>query len=165
MKNIFKNLSKRNEAFTLIELLIVIAVLGSLAGIVVVRFTGAQSAALDTKRKSELRQYQNALEIFATRNNSAYHISTSTIDASSMCTAIGLTSGSCPNDPKSASGWQNYRYQSNASGTDYVLWTRLEKLNTSGVAESFIVCSDGQAGVMPVTTWTAPTAAGVCPNI
>lgn len=165
MKNIFKNLSKRNEGFTLIELLIVIAVLGSLAGIVVVRFTGAQSAALDTKRKSELRQYQNALEIFATRNNSAYHISTSTIDASSMCTAIGLTSGSCPNDPKFSSGWQNYRYQSNASGTDYVLWVELEKDATGDNInhDSFVLCSDGQAGIM-ISTWTGPTG-GVCPNI
>lgn len=142
------------SAFTLIELLIVIAILGSLAAFVVIRFTGAQSQALDTKRKSEVKQYQNALEIYATKNGGNYVTQTSTVTAYSVCATLGLSS--CTHDPKISSGWPDYNYQSSAGGLNYVIWSKLEKTN-----DFFVVCSNGQTGSMP-TNWTGPVS-GACP--
>jgi prepilin-type N-terminal cleavage/methylation domain-containing protein len=142
------------RGFTLIELLIVIAILGTLASLVVLRFRGAQATALDTKRQAELKQYQNALEIYATRRET-YPASINAA-ANTICTTLGLAAGTCPSDPKLASGWRNYTYQSNASGLNYVLFAQLER-----TSEFFVLCSNGRNGLMP-STWGASTA-GVCP--
>ena len=58
---------KSIQGFTLIEMLIVIAVISILAGIVLVGITGFQSGARDTKRIGDLRGMQNTLELFYTR--------------------------------------------------------------------------------------------------
>jgi len=141
--------------FSLIELLVVIAVLGMLATFVIVRFTGVQLTAVDTKRQSELRQYQNALEIYATKKNSLYppDLDVAAVD---LCGNPINLSISCAQDPKVSQGWKDYWYQSNVTGTDYVLYSQLERTE-----EFFVLCSDGQVGKMP-DNWTGPLS-GVCP--
>lgn len=52
------------EGFTLIELLIVISIIGVLATIGVISFSGAQERARDANRKSDLRNIQTAIEVF-----------------------------------------------------------------------------------------------------
>jgi len=144
------------SGFTLIELIVVVAILGTLATLVMIRFTGAQSSARDTRRQSDVRQYQNALEVYANRSNSLYPVYASAINVttSSFCnTELKLTN--CPDDPQGANP---YKYQSNASGTEYVVWTRLEKPNTAGNTEYYIVCSNGSVGRKE----TAPSSA-TCP--
>ncbi len=74
--------------FTLVELLIVIAVLGVLATIGIMTFPAAQKRARDTRRRSDLKQYQTALELYANRNNSFFYDSAGSIQAdTSLCTA------------------------------------------------------------------------------
>ena len=58
---------KSIQGFTLIEMLIVIAVISILAGIVLVGVTGFQETARDTKRIGDLRGVQNSLELYYTR--------------------------------------------------------------------------------------------------
>lgn len=141
-------------AFTLIELLIVIAVLGVLTTIVVLRFTGVQDSARDAKRQSELKQYQTSLEVYANKNGN-YPIQASATNVAGMCATFGLTG--CPDDPKAG---QNYKYVSNASGTSYVLWAQLERPVTASTYEYFVVCSDGKVGKTPTTT---TISGGTCP--
>ena len=136
---------KNTRAFTLIELLVVVAILGLLATFVMFSFQGSQRAALDTKRQSDIRQYQTALEVYANRNNSLYP-SSGTANMSTICTA-NLNITSCPDDPKAASNG-SYRYQSN--GAQYIIWAHLEKTN-----DYFVVCSNGKVGKS--ATVPAPT--------
>ena len=126
----------RKSAFTLIELLIVIAILGSLASVVVVRFRGAQTTALDTKRQAELKQYQNALEIYATRTDR--YPANINATANTICGTLGITS--CPDDPKAAAG-MHYVYISDASGLNYVLYATIERTTSY-----FVLCSNGKVG-------------------
>jgi len=56
-------------AFTLIELLIVIAILGVLATIVLVSLGEARKRARDVRRISDIRQLQIALELYHNQNN------------------------------------------------------------------------------------------------
>ena len=56
------------KGFTLIELLVVVAIIGILAGIILVGVGGALSKSRDSRRIAELRQIQNALELYRAKN-------------------------------------------------------------------------------------------------
>lgn len=133
---------KLSQGFTIIELLVVIAIVGTLATFVIVQFTGAQTSARDTHRESDIKQYQTALEVYATRNNSIYPNNGGAGydgNAVTLCATLGISG--CPSDSKAGSTWPDYHYTSTTSGSDYVLWTKLEK-----TLDYFVVCSSGQAG-------------------
>lgn len=55
---------KRNKGFTLIELMVVIVIIGILAGLTLTGFAGARKVARDGKRKADLEQIRSALEIY-----------------------------------------------------------------------------------------------------
>lgn len=131
--------------FTLIELLVVISVIGILITIASVSFTQSQKQARDAVRKSDLRQYQTALEAFANKNVSfLYPSRTTAVDASSLCAVLGI-SGSCPTDPKAPD--YLYYYLTDGSGnpnndaSQYLLWSYLE-----GSSNYWVVCSNGKVG-------------------
>lgn len=59
---------KKSKGFTLIELLVVVAIIGVLATIVLSSLSEARARARDAKRKSDLAQIGNALQIWALDN-------------------------------------------------------------------------------------------------
>jgi general secretion pathway protein G len=63
------SIAKREDGFTLIELMIVIAVLGILAGIAIPKFSGVQDKAEIAAAKSELKSIQTGLEMYYAENN------------------------------------------------------------------------------------------------
>src|SRR5205085_597888 len=63
---------KSIRAFTLIELLIVVAIIAILAAIAVPNFLEAQTRAKVSRSKSDLRNFATALESYAVDNNSHY---------------------------------------------------------------------------------------------
>lgn len=65
-----KDSSARRRGFTLIELLVVVAIIGMLASVVLASLTSARAKAKDARRAADLRQIQNALELYATDNGS-----------------------------------------------------------------------------------------------
>lgn len=56
------------SGFTIVELLVVIVVIGILAGLVLNSFSGAQGRARDAKRKTDIRTLTTALEIYYAEN-------------------------------------------------------------------------------------------------
>jgi general secretion pathway protein G len=145
------------KGFTLIELLVVISVIGILVSLALVSFSSSQKQARDVGRKSDLKQYQTALEVFANKTAVfTYPSRTVKIDVSNLCATLGI-SGSCPTDPKAPDSV--YRYLSDGTGSPnndasrYVLWATLE-----GVSGYWVVCPNGKVGQI-----TGEPTSSACP--
>ena len=138
---------KVKSGFTLIELLVVISIIGILAGLTLVSFTAAQKQARDTERQSDLKQYQNLLEAYASTNRGLYPVQTTTWELSALC-GNPLPAVNCPQDP--SGGTWDYLYISDQAGggpttaTKYVLWAYQE-----ATSEYFVICSEGDTGTTP----------------
>ncbi|MEJ0072566.1 MAG: type II secretion system protein [Candidatus Saccharibacteria bacterium] len=63
------SLKNKSKGFTIVELLIVIVVIGILATLVIVTFTGIQQKARDSKRKTDIGAIQASLESYYSSNN------------------------------------------------------------------------------------------------
>lgn len=134
--------SRKSSGFTLIELLIVIAILAGLGSIVIMNFPGIQKRGRDTQRKSDIKQYQTAMELYANRNNGAYPNGPNNGSiTSNVCPSI-LQLTICPEDPMIGSGHDQYRITSTLTG--YILWATLELPPTP--TTYFAVCSSGESG-------------------
>ncbi len=59
-----KNKENNKKGFTLIELLVVVAIIGILSSVVLASLNSAREKARDARRKSDLKQIQNALEMY-----------------------------------------------------------------------------------------------------
>ncbi len=157
-------MKKALRGFTLIELLVVISLIGILAALAIVSYTGTQKQARDTQRKSDLKQYQNASEIAANKNDGIYFSRTngSGVGASTtLCADLSLSS--CSADPRFEDDSSFvYLYQSDGTGngnidaTQYVLWGKLENKE-----EYWVVCSNGKTGSTPQSGFVAPSG-GEC---
>ncbi|HTE57227.1 MAG TPA: type II secretion system protein [Verrucomicrobiae bacterium] len=63
-------LQRKNEGFTIVELLIVIVVIGILAALVVTTFTGIQQRARNTERETDIKAIHGQLEAYYAQNGS-----------------------------------------------------------------------------------------------
>lgn len=62
------SLNKQNKGFTIVELLIVIVVIGILAGLVITTYNGIQQKARNTERTTDLKTFQSQLEAYYANN-------------------------------------------------------------------------------------------------
>jgi len=154
------------KAFTLVELLVVISIIGLLAAIALVSFTGSQKQARDTQRKSDIKQYQLALENNANKVGGLYPQrpdGAGVLAWSTLCTDLSQTS--CPQDPRyTKDNTFAYYYQSDGTISDgtavaanYVLWAKIENVGTTTY---WVVCSNGKSGQL---TSGVPPTGGTCP--
>ena len=119
------NLNKK--AFTLVELLIVIAIIGLIAAVSIIALGNARSKSRDTKRVTDIKQIQTALGLFF-GDTGRYHtvdewntgslFSTSSTGTTTYMNRIpvapGITDGDCDRDRA------NYSYYS-YNGSTYSL--------------------------------------------
>lgn len=154
-----KNLIENYKGFTLLELLIVIAVIGVLARIVVVSFPAASKRARDATRRSDIKQYQTAMETYINRSTTGSFYANSGTPDSTDCGTSNLKMSACPVDPKST-----WNYTLNSTATGYIIYAQLEQPNDS-TKPYFVVCSDGRVGECadPGAIFACATGAGSCP--
>ena len=142
--------NKNKKGFTIIELLVVISIIGLLATISVVVLNGARRKSRDTKRISDIRQINTALEMYY---NDRYSYPADTQFSSvlgtsygsalcyegfvlntSYCTTTGkIYLGVVPGNP--APGGVSYVYKQLSSGMDYQISFLLEE-NLEGLLKT-----------------------------
>jgi general secretion pathway protein G len=133
------------KGFTLIEMLIVIAIVGTLSSLVLVGLGPVQRQGRDARRLSDLKQTQTALELYYTKNG-AYPTSISWEGLTTAIVGGGIGVKSIPKDPSPA---RTYRYGSD--GTSYVLGAELEDANNPNLKEDVdgllfgVSCDDASA--------------------
>lgn len=130
-------LSSSRKGFTLIEMLIVIAVITILAGVVFNGIQGVRETTRDTRRIGDLTNTQSILEMYMNQCNhypgvadtvaSCNHPNISTW--SDLETALSTVSSKIPADPVSS---KSYYYGVDAGdGLRYVLGAELERDNAA----------------------------------
>lgn len=130
-----KGESKMKRAFTLIELMIVMAVIAILVGIALPRFKGMREEANFTKAEGELRTLKIAIESYAMHHSDTYPATSATpyadyLDADS-CTPGPQLIHSALNDPFDATNSEYY----------YILGTD---------TDYYAICSRGPDGLPDV---------------
>jgi prepilin-type N-terminal cleavage/methylation domain-containing protein len=137
---------KKKEGFTLIEILIVVAIIAILSSVVLIGLGPTQRAGRDARRISDLRQVQNALELYY--NRCGYYPGPTPTAASGPCgsfsqvtsdgwkaltatltsvnTNIGVST--IPLDPTAG---HTYYYGTNGTGSSYIVAATLEDPNNS----------------------------------
>lgn len=118
---------KNKQGFTLIEMLIVVAIIAILASIILVGLGPTQSLGRDARRVSDLHEVQNGLELYYSAKGQ-YPIAsggawTGTGSLSDQLTNAGLQINSVPNDPTANT---NYQYGTDTGGTTYIVAAVLE---------------------------------------
>jgi prepilin-type N-terminal cleavage/methylation domain-containing protein len=145
---------KERKGFTLIEILIVVAIIAILASIVLVGLGPTQQAGRDARRLSDLREVQNGLELYynscgfypgaivanpcpafagaptAIAGNGATTVYNGMANVLVKSVQLGIST--VPNDPTSG---KSYLYSvengSGVAGTKYILQATLENTNNS----------------------------------
>lgn len=127
------------KGFTLIEILIVVAIIGILASIVLVGLGPARRAGQDARRIADLRQIQTALELYHNKNGTYPNFGTpgvpggppGTTGSGNASTDFGSLDfndvgvANIPHDPRIAgAGTPDYMYESD--GSSYILGAQLE---------------------------------------
>jgi general secretion pathway protein G len=130
---------KQQQGFTLIEILIVVAIIAILASVVLVGLGPTQQQGRDARRLSDLREVQTGLELYfnkcgyypgvvnASAPCAAWSAASDWTDMATALTGSGLGIASVPNDPTA----QKTYYYGSSDGTSYVIGAKLENKGSS----------------------------------
>jgi prepilin-type N-terminal cleavage/methylation domain-containing protein len=133
----------KKTGFTIIELLIVIAVISILVGIALPRFRGMQDEGNIAKAKGELRTLQTAVESYYIHNSNAYPAA-----LSSLTSATPSVVNTLPTDPFNSGN--NYGYALN-TGTPAGLYYIIYSVGAGGGGSAVV----SNAGVVTETNGTS----------
>lgn len=137
------------KGFTLLELLIVIAVIAILVGIALPRFKGMQDEGNIAKAKGEMRTLSTAIQSYYIHNNAMPTLT-------QLTTATpNIVGPSTPKDPFVAGGATDYGFAT--SGTYFVLYSKSPSgSGSAGIGSDGTVT--GGASTVYVTNGTPNTA-------
>ena len=133
--SLFRFPSRSRQGFTLIEILIVVAIIGLLAGVILVGLGQFRARARDSRRVTDLKAIQNGLEVYYSRFNRYPNA------LSEITTTQGLGISKLPADPSDNS---SYFYGHRSNQQEYLLAARLESLD-----ENDVIYQDSDSSLAP----------------
>jgi prepilin-type N-terminal cleavage/methylation domain-containing protein len=126
---------RKSKGFTLIELVVVIAILGILAGIAIPRFMDAQATARGSKIVADMRTLESALELYRVNNTI-----NGTPDISVLTNGNIKYMASIPVPPAGEAIFPNGNILTIKSTTKYILYNA----STQGLVVVIDSTADGQ---------------------
>lgn len=151
---------KNQKGFTLIELLVVIAIIGLLATLAIVSLRNAQQRARDTKRITDTKSIQTAVELYASENNNAYPVATSWNTAGDETSLEKLLEKYITNLPVDPSNTVTSRYVYASNGTtDYIIAASpIEDTTQQGLKQDSDATEGGAGFTYVVSAGSAPSS-------
>lgn len=133
IQNLKFKIKNSQSGFTIIELLIVIAIIGILSSLLLSNFIGIRQRARDTQRKANLLQIQAALEMYRADQGS-YPLTGSVVCGSALAVGSSTYMQKVPCDPLDSAPFNTpapFIYSYTSSGTTYSLIACLENISDS----------------------------------
>lgn len=118
----------KNRGFTVLELLVVVAIIGILAAVTLALLSDTRARSRDAKRLSDMREIEKAINLYYAENGN-FPVEETEITITGEDDLSGVLEGASlisevPADPLHDS--YTYRYQSFNSGSDFTLTFCLE---------------------------------------
>lgn len=139
----------KNKGFTLVEIMIVVAIIALLAAIAIPNLLRARVNANESAAQATLRTISTAAESYATANNGNYPV------GADLAWATGATPKYL-NEDYTAAVRQGYNFTFAGTASSYLATATPDVLNTTGT-KSFAICTGG------VLKEVAGAAAPACP--
>jgi len=120
---------KFNKGFTILELLITVAIIGILSGVIITNVSSAKKQAKDDRIKGDVNLIMRAVEMYIDKNLLTANLNKANFDDSAI-NLLKDDSGAplIRNVPKDASG-NYYIWSTDSSGTKYVIGGKLNNGN------------------------------------
>ena len=134
----------KNKGFTLIEMMVVVAIIAILSGSFLIGLRGFRSSAYDARRLSDLQKIQGSLELYYNKYGIYPNASQNWSALESALQMTGLTK--LPNDPQFSAGvTDNYNYDVSSNGQDYILRATLSDVDNKALDEDIDVAPSGMS--------------------
>jgi prepilin-type N-terminal cleavage/methylation domain-containing protein len=153
----------RVRAFTLVELLVVISIIGLLASIVLVSLDSTRKKGRDSKRIADLKQIQLALELYFDQNNAfppGGGGATQNCLTSAQLEIPGYLS-KIPTDPLTGSCYMYVPYEATTNGngvcSSFHLGATLETVGHSSLSQDSDITNPNSLGLKVCTALGAPS--------
>ena len=118
----------KKRGFTIIELLVVVAIIGLLISVILVSFSSPRKEAKDAKRQTDIKQIGLVMDLCYDDSNCGAGADRyiSTTGGANAVTTIGTYLPSVPSDPVNISPYR-YTWKDNSGDTtEYCVYTKLE---------------------------------------
>jgi len=126
----------KNKGFTLIEILVVVAIIGILSSVILVGLNGARKQGRDARRIADLRQIQTGLELYF-MSKSEYPPNSNWATLKSNLIGAGIGISNVPDDP--INGWSYGYCTPPGDSSQYTLGAYLEDIGNSALKQSITV--------------------------
>ncbi len=152
------------KAFTLVEMLVVIAIIGILATAVIIALGPARTQAKDSRIRGDVQQMRSLMETYFNMNNFSYSPASCTLGSGTTCT--------CSTNVQDISNrlsslCQDIRTQNGGSTNFSLVATQNSACISVQLASGRGLCMDTQGNVKETPTYSACLStgsnAGTCP--
>jgi prepilin-type N-terminal cleavage/methylation domain-containing protein len=142
------------RGFTLIEILVAIAIIGLLSAIIIVSLNNSRKEARDAKRKSEIVQIRTAIQMYALNNGGVFPTRTT-----SGCSFTDNTGGICLGHSSTMSCWLGWNSSSGCDNLNLALQPYMKNIpddplnNTSYYGDAYLYINNDSPTPNPVLHW------------
>lgn len=136
---------KKQNGFSLVELLVVISIIGTLAGLLITNLVGVRSRAADSKIKNDMRSLKTALRLYYNDYQqypgaNSGNILGCGIDGDTACTPGGIFSAGAGPTVYMQELPESFTYTVSSDYESFIILTTLSNVSDADIESSAMAC-------------------------